>query len=169
LKKKKPKYSKIAIRCLEEIKVRLKLPSLIHAKSGHGGEFSFKRYHFDGYCPEFNLILEFHGNLSHGNPLYFNPNDRIYKYGRNTAKVRYNRTLLRERILLKAGFNLCIIWQHEYSDRRLFYRFLRKVRSCLREWKDNPKIPFLQSSTENLPEQRKLLPLKLNIRKIKEF
>ena len=79
------------------------------------GEFLIPttKYKADGYYKETNTIYEFHGDLWHGNPKIFNPDDISYfgvKYGE-----LYKNTLKREEHIKNLGYNLVVMWEYDWN------------------------------------------------------
>lgn len=68
----------------------------------------------DAYVPETNTVYEYYGNYWHGNPKIFQP-DQYNKQAKMTFGQLYERTLLRERGLIDAGFNLVTIWEDDWK------------------------------------------------------
>jgi len=111
---KKP-YSESAISWLEGI------ASTQHIFIQHAenlGEFLITgtNFHADGFCEETNTIYEFYGDVFHGNPIVFNPDDLCHPYNKNiTAKELYQKTIIRETEIKKEGYNLVTIWEHAFK------------------------------------------------------
>lgn len=82
----------------------------------NGGEVSFGRmYRADGVCYENNTVYEFHGDIFHGNPEMFKPDDTPNYFHPNlTAKEMHDRTLAKEEFLRDLGWNYVHIWESEY-------------------------------------------------------
>lgn len=66
----------------------------------------------DGYHKPTNTVLEFHGDYWHGNPVRFKPNKVLFSG--LTAKQLYNRTKKKEAKIMSLGFNLIVMWEHDY-------------------------------------------------------
>ena len=67
-----------------------------------------KRYNLDAYDPITNTIYEFYGDYWHGNPKVFDPNS----YNKTCKKYHgelYMKTLKKEEILKRAGYNIISI------------------------------------------------------------
>ena len=99
-----------------------------HAKNG--GEFTIPntKYKADGYCKDTNTIYEFHGDEYHGNPKINNFNHMSYfgiKYG-----DLYQKTLQREQLIRDLGYNLVVMWEHDWKTINKSIKILqRKFRS----------------------------------------
>lgn len=83
-----------------------------HAENG--GEFYIQGIgKVDGYCQETNTVYEFHGSYWHGNCerldfLGYHP-----KIDKKNIEI-FIGTLLRDRKIQEAGYNLVNIWEHRY-------------------------------------------------------
>lgn len=63
----------------------------------------------DGYDPETNTVYLYHGNFWHGNPEIYNPND-IHPIAGVQMKELYEKTMLYEERIKKAGYSLIVKW-----------------------------------------------------------
>jgi hypothetical protein len=69
----------------------------------------------DAYNEGLNLILEFYGDLFHGNPLLFSSDTKCHPYYKDvTAQELYTKTKEREQFLLDSGYNLITIWESDW-------------------------------------------------------
>lgn len=84
----------------------------------NGGEYAIPstRYHADGYDPYTNTIYEFHGDVYHGNPALFNANQLCHPFSSKTAGELYNHTIEKERTIKELGYNLVVMWEHDYNS-----------------------------------------------------
>lgn len=82
----------------------------------HLGEFVVPGtlYKVDGYHKESNTILEFHGDIFHGNPNKCHPFSRPNPFSKKMAFVLYRETKKRESALRALGYNLIVMWESEY-------------------------------------------------------
>jgi hypothetical protein len=105
-------YSLISIQYLNTISILNKI-YIEHAENG--GEFSIPetRFKADGYCKETNTIYEFHGDLWHGNPKIFKPDD-ISFFGTTYGEL-YQKTLEKEKKIKELGFNLVVMWEADWK------------------------------------------------------
>lgn len=71
----------------------------------------------DGYCPERNLIFEFHGTFWHGHPDYHDPEMR-HPFSKLTFGDVYERTLKREKLIRSLGYELIVMWEHDWRRLR---------------------------------------------------
>jgi hypothetical protein len=100
-----------------------------HAENG--GEYSIltTNYRADGYCEETNTIYEYHGDIWHGNPKKYNP-EHIPYFGKKTFGELYQDTLKREQKIKDLGYNLVVMWGHDWKKINKSIRILqRKFRS----------------------------------------
>ena len=107
------RYSKKAIKYLEFI------ASYYNIDINHqlnGGEHTIKqsRYRADGYCKKTNTVYEFHGTIYHGDPRFCNSNEYNY-LGKNYGEL-YQKTLEREQFIKNSGYNLVVIWEHDWNN-----------------------------------------------------
>ena len=72
------------------------------------------KYKADGFCKENNTIYEFHGDFWHGNPNIYKDDD-INTITKCTYKELYEKTLKKEGILKKLGYNLVVIWENDWK------------------------------------------------------
>ena len=104
-------YSKISIDWLNSIMEKENI-NIQHAENG--GEFYIQGVgKVDGYCKDNNTVYEFHGSYWHGNSkdtdlLGYHPVSGI----RNIEL--FLKTLLRDRKIQEAGYNLVSMWEHRY-------------------------------------------------------
>ena len=81
------------------------------------GEFTIPetRWRVDGYDETTNTIYEFHGDYWHAHPLNKRySKDEPHPRKRVTWGEVYERTLARERKIIDLGYNLVVIWEHEF-------------------------------------------------------
>lgn len=111
-----------------------------HSQNGREYSISYKidntikRTKVDGFCQELNLILEFNGDLFHGNPKIFKPEDKCHPYKDTPAKVLFQKTLEKEKILQSLGYNIISIWEYDYNlDRDTYIRNLVNKINILKE------------------------------------
>ena len=68
----------------------------------------------DALDPETNTVYEFYGDYWHGNPKKFNPNDINVKANKSYGEL-FNKTMERERLLEREGYNIHSIWRCDFS------------------------------------------------------
>lgn len=85
-----------------------------HAKNI--GEYTIPgtRIRVDGFYADTNTVYEFHGDCFHGNPTVFKPNDLCHPWSNLTAGELYRKTVQRENKIRELGYNLIIIWEHDW-------------------------------------------------------
>ena len=106
------RYSFACINWLNFISIYYNI-TIAHAENG--GEFNLPgtRKKVDGYCKENNTIYEYHGSLFHGFPSLYNSTDVSY-LGVTYGEL-YQNTLLREELIRSKGFNLVVMWEHDWK------------------------------------------------------
>jgi hypothetical protein len=74
------------------------------------------KFRADGYCVATNTIYEFHGDRWHGNPVLFQADVLCHpKTNKSTAGELYKKTIDREQRIKDLGFNLVVMWEHDYT------------------------------------------------------
>jgi hypothetical protein len=68
----------------------------------------------DGYDPDTNTVYQFHGDFWHGNPAVF-PSDKINVRSKATFGELYRKSESRDELIRSAGYNLVIMWEHDYK------------------------------------------------------
>ena len=119
----KPSYSKKQIEWLNLIS-KLNNIHIQHAINENEFIIPNTKYKADGFCKETNTIYEFHGDLWHGNPKIYNPDDISYfgiKYGE-----LYEKTLKREQLIKDLGYNLVIMWEYDWDKINKSIKILQK-------------------------------------------
>jgi len=75
-----------------------------------------KKYIFaDGLDEETNTIYEFYGDYWHGNPNVYDQDKNCFT--NQTFGDFYKRTIKREKLIKKAGYNLVTIWESDYDSK----------------------------------------------------
>jgi G:T-mismatch repair DNA endonuclease (very short patch repair protein) len=108
----RPNYSKKQIEWLNLLS-KLNNINIQHAMNGIEFTIPSTKYKADGYCENTNTIYEFHGDLWHGNPKLFKPNDTSY-FGVKYGKL-YKKTLEREKLIKDLGYNLVVMWEYDWN------------------------------------------------------
>lgn len=109
---KRRRYSQMAINYLKFMS-KLRCIEIQHAENGGEHKIENTRYRADGYCKETNTIYEFHGTIYHGHPiLNYGLTDCNY-LGKNYTEL-YEKTLEREKLIKDLGYNLVVMWEHEW-------------------------------------------------------
>jgi hypothetical protein len=73
-----------------------------------------KLYIFDGFMPETNTVYEFNGDMWHGNPNKYKPED-INPVSKTAYKQLYENTLKKHKHILQHGYKLISIWESEWK------------------------------------------------------
>ena len=73
-----------------------------------------KKFFADGYDPITKTVYEFYGDYWHGNPEIFNQNE-MNKSIKKTFGYLYGKTINKEKILIKAGYNIISIWENDWN------------------------------------------------------
>jgi hypothetical protein len=81
----------------------------------NGGEYKIGRYKIDGYCKETNTCYEYHGTMWHAHPNYLDPTG-IHPVSKKINQTVYQNTLAREAKIRELGYNLVVMWEHEWKD-----------------------------------------------------
>ena len=66
----------------------------------------------DGFCKENNTVYEFHGDYWHGNPSIYNADEINEKIGVSFGEL-YERTINREKLIRKLGYELITMWESD--------------------------------------------------------
>lgn len=74
-------------------------------------------YRVDGFDPKTNTVYEFYGDFWHGNPRKYS-SDCINPKNKTTYGELYRRTIERQSIIERAGFNFICIWESDYLERK---------------------------------------------------
>ena len=121
------KYSKSAISYLDFMS-KMYYITIQHADNDIEYKIPTTRYNADGYCEETNTIYEFHGTIYHGDPRCCDPLENNY-FGKNYGEL-YQKTLEREQYIRDLGYNLVVMWEHDWNNINKSIRILqRKFRS----------------------------------------
>ena len=73
-----------------------------------------KLFKVDGFIPETNTVYEFWGDYWHGNPQKYNPLD-INKNSKKTFQYLYEKTLIKRKMIIDAGYMLIGIWENDWD------------------------------------------------------
>lgn len=107
-------YSKKAINWLTQIE-QLSNIKIQHAEQG--GEYTIPgtTLKVDGFCKETNTVYEFYGDIFHGNPTRYKPEQQCNPYTTKTAKDLHMRTLEKEKQIIDREYTLITIWEYDYD------------------------------------------------------
>jgi len=107
-------FSKISIKWLNNI---AKKDNIYIQHYDNDGEKKIKvdnKYlRFDGFCEETNTVYEFLGDFYHGNPNIYKLDD-YNSLLKKTYGELYNKTIKRNNIITKLGYNLITIWESDF-------------------------------------------------------
>jgi hypothetical protein len=82
-----------------------------------------KRYSVDGFDPATNTAYYYHGIFYHGHPDFFDPHD-INPVSKKSYGTLYANTLIREAAIRSAGYNLVVMWEHDWVAQQ---KVLKKI------------------------------------------
>jgi hypothetical protein len=107
------KHKKIFIRhAANKGEKQIKYLSRIKNKDG---KRIIKKFKIDGYHKETKTVYEFHGDFWHGNPKLYWPTD-INSVNKKQYGQLFIKTVNKERMLRKLGFNYICIWENEWDN-----------------------------------------------------
>lgn len=98
------------------------LESKLNSKCYYGkNEFVLEKddsfYLLDFYCPEFNFIIEFDGDIFHGNPKYFTEDDTPNPYNKKlSCKEIWKKDFQKTNYILSKGFRLLRLWESTFVN-----------------------------------------------------
>lgn len=107
-------HSSIAIMWLEQEAKRRRI-KIKHARNGGEYKLPGTNIRVDGYNARSKTVFEFHGDSYHGNPKVYYPNSRPNPFSNSRASVLYKRTKAREKRIRELGYNLVVMWEHDYK------------------------------------------------------
>lgn len=112
-------WSPKSIECLDCIGEKTGL-FIQHAKNSkeHSIRIGKKIFKADGFIKGLNLVLEYNGDAFHGNPKLFRDDDLCNPYSWQTAKELYDKTMLKKKLLEKAGYHVLTIWENDYKKNK---------------------------------------------------
>lgn len=112
-------WSSVAIECLNAISEKSGL-FVQHAKNLGEQKVCIGKstYKADGFVKELNLIIEYNGDVFHGNPKLFKDTDQCHPFKKDTAKDLYLKTLLKEQQLKRIGYKVLTIWENDYKTNK---------------------------------------------------
>jgi hypothetical protein len=74
-----------------------------------------KRFVVDGFDPDSDTVYEFLGDIWHGNPEVYSPDD-INPMNKKKYKDLYNKTMSRISLLEEAGYTVVYIWEKDFVE-----------------------------------------------------
>lgn len=114
-------YSKKSIEWLKYLSIKHNIS--IQQAENIGEKIIYGKTKADGYCKENNTVYEFHGNFWHGNPKLYDHEEINPKTGTKFG-ILLKKTLHKELIIRKLGFNYVCIWETEWDN---FIKILKKI------------------------------------------
>lgn len=132
-------YSKSCVEWLNSI-MTVENINIQHAENG--GEHKIEKVkRVDGFCKETNTVYEYHGNYFHGHPSKHHPDDINEVNGLRFGDL-YNKTLERDNLIRSLGYNLVIIWEHEYLELRKHNLLINRLNTPTNIHVINNKLPM---------------------------
>ena len=90
-----------------------------------------KRYFYDFYLKDYNLILEINGDYWHANPSIYKPDDLLhYRFKTVSAKEIWEKDKAKITEAMRRGYNLETIWE---SDAKCDSDITKKINEILHE------------------------------------
>jgi len=117
-------YSKSSIKYLDFISKYNNI-QIQHAENVGEHIIKTTNYSADGYCEETNTIYEYHGDFWHGNPNLYKTYDINKRNGKTFGEL-YKKTLEREQQIRDFGYNLVVMWEHEWNKINKSIRTLQR-------------------------------------------
>lgn len=128
-----PKYSHVAIRWMKFMAHRYAI-RITHAGSARGEQkvrAGTKLIQVDGLNKKRKLVFEFYGDVFHGNLQVLKPRAKSHPFSTRTNLWHYRKTLVREALLVGAGFRVISIWEATWKDPGKFSLWLRDTDQIL--------------------------------------
>lgn len=76
-----------------------------------------RKLNVDGFEPITNTVYYFHGTFWHGHPDFYNQNAK-HPISKKTFGELYQKTLKNEELLRNAGYNVVIMWEHDFQPKK---------------------------------------------------
>lgn len=114
-------YSKISNIFFEQLDLKLFMNFKTYFQTKNKEWFIYtnnkKHYFVDYFIKDLNLVIEFHGDYFHANPLIYDK--KSWNFFDSEAKITkemiYNRDEIREDNILKEGYKLICLWEAYYN------------------------------------------------------
>jgi len=75
-----------------------------------------RRYFYDLFIPELNLLIEFNGDYWHANPAMYNAEDVLnYPSGQTTAAERWKKDEHKKAVALERKYAIIVVWEKEIN------------------------------------------------------
>lgn len=97
----------------ESIQAKLQGHHICHALNGNGEQKVCNTY-VDGFCSVTNTVYLFHGCFHHGCRRCFDPRV-VHPLKKKPMWLIYNQTLQKDQELCDAGFEVVVMWEHEFN------------------------------------------------------
>lgn len=110
------KYSSIEKECLQTLEKAARIKLSI-TKNNLGIHIPETNYYVDGYNKRLKLIVEFNGDIWHGNPKLYKSTD-INPVTKCTYGSLLKATKRKERILKNKGYKVFSIWQNDWQNNK---------------------------------------------------
>lgn len=116
-------YSRVASELFKELEKVLNRKDLTYMYLPKNEELTLGHpkgyYRYDFCIPELKFIIEFNGDVFHGNPRLFNESDRPNPYDETlTAKDMWERDKQKVDFAKKNGYNVFVVWESEYKNNK---------------------------------------------------
>lgn len=102
-------------------------------KSGHEKQIKIddKTYYLDCFIPELNLAIEFNGDIWHGNPKIYKPEDICDPFEHKiTAAERQMIDKIKIDDLKSAGIKTIVVWESEYDSKKFdLLKLINKIKN----------------------------------------
>lgn len=125
-------YSKISQECFRKLDSIFKQYKTEYASKNHEHAIftdEIGTIYLDYYVPELKLCIEFNGDIFHGNPEIYGPEDHCFPYDKSiTAGELREKDQRRYNILAKKyGITTEIIWESDYKNSEKFDIFYQTI------------------------------------------
>ena len=107
-------YSKTSQRLFNEIKNTLGLDDCCFAE--HNGEKQIDKFRVDFLYK--NTIIEFNGDIYHGNPELFEATDKPNPFKELTCLELWEEDRKRKEFLENQGYNIIVVWEREFKKKK---------------------------------------------------
>ena len=98
---------------------------------------AIKRHARSCTAEETNTIYEFNGTVYHGDPRLCDPTQNNH-YGDNYGEL-YKKTLKKEQFIKEAGYNLVVMWEHDWNNA---LKCVKKIQKIFRKNRKILKTPL---------------------------
>lgn len=111
-----PKYSNMCNDLVQRVSkaTRLKFESKGTTGTEHCITWKDTVYRIDGYNKRYKICLEFNGDVFHGNPKLYKPDQKVHPYRDITSGELYKQTCLKQRRLKSLDYNVISVWENDW-------------------------------------------------------